>query len=79
MTLSCCNRYIRAIGFIYLRLCYPPQKLWEWFEPYLDDPQEFTLAMKGQRKTYVRGDMTLQTERTNPNLLKTQLATILEF
>ena len=32
--------YIRAIGFLYLRYTHPPKKLWDWFEPYVDDPQE---------------------------------------
>ncbi|GAU95419.1 hypothetical protein RvY_07040-2 [Ramazzottius varieornatus] len=32
--------YIRGIGFMYIRFCQPPADLWEWLEPYLDDPEE---------------------------------------
>ena len=34
--------YIRAIGFLYLRFVLDPKEIWEWFCPYLDDPEEFT-------------------------------------
>jgi pre-mRNA-splicing factor 38B len=33
--------YVRAIGFLYLRYTYPPKDLYAWFEPYLEDPEEF--------------------------------------
>eukprot|EP00455_Lapot_gusevi_P041535 TRINITY_DN4828_c0_g1_i8.p1 TRINITY_DN4828_c0_g1~~TRINITY_DN4828_c0_g1_i8.p1 ORF type:complete len:362 (+),score=34.95 TRINITY_DN4828_c0_g1_i8:736-1821(+) len=33
--------YIRGIGFLYLRFTCPSKQLWQWFEPYLDDPEEF--------------------------------------
>eukprot|EP01121_Diplochlamys_sp_Union-15-3_P021071 TRINITY_DN841_c0_g1_i1.p1 TRINITY_DN841_c0_g1~~TRINITY_DN841_c0_g1_i1.p1 ORF type:complete len:245 (-),score=37.22 TRINITY_DN841_c0_g1_i1:21-755(-) len=40
--------YIRGIGFLYLRLTCPPQKLWDWFHPYLDDEEEIILKQKGR-------------------------------
>jgi pre-mRNA-splicing factor 38B len=33
--------YIRALGFLYLRYTCEPKGLWKWFEPYIDDPEEF--------------------------------------
>lgn len=33
--------YVRAIGFLYLRYACPPKDLWGWFEPYLEDDEEF--------------------------------------
>ncbi|XP_020604033.1 pre-mRNA-splicing factor 38B-like [Orbicella faveolata] len=32
--------YIRALGFMFIRYCQPPNKLWEWMEPYLEDEEE---------------------------------------
>ncbi|MCP9256977.1 Ubiquitin carboxyl-terminal hydrolase isozyme L5 [Dirofilaria immitis] len=32
--------YIRGIGFMYIRFCQPPQDLWAWMEPYLDDEEQ---------------------------------------
>lgn len=34
--------YVRCIGFLYLRYSCPPKDLWSWYEPYLEDPEEFT-------------------------------------
>lgn len=34
--------YVRAIGFLYLRYTCPASDLWDWFEPFLDDEEEFT-------------------------------------
>ncbi|VUZ53424.1 unnamed protein product [Hymenolepis diminuta] len=31
--------YIRALGFMYIRYCLPPEDLWMWFSPYLDDEE----------------------------------------
>ncbi|CAE7547506.1 Prpf38b, partial [Symbiodinium microadriaticum] len=33
--------YVRAIGFLYLRYTCPPKDLYMWFEPYLEDEEEF--------------------------------------
>lgn len=33
--------YIRALGFLYLRYVGDPKTLWEWLEPYVEDPEEF--------------------------------------
>ena len=33
--------YVRAIGFLYLRYTCPPSELWGWFEPFLEDEEEF--------------------------------------
>jgi len=43
--------YIRAIGFLYLRLTCPPKKLWEWFQAYLDDPEDIVPRQKGRPTT----------------------------
>jgi len=44
--------YIRALGFIYLRYCCPPKKLWSWFEPYKFDEEEFfPRGPKGSKTT----------------------------
>ncbi|XP_078381576.1 pre-mRNA-splicing factor 38B-like isoform X1 [Oculina patagonica] len=32
--------YIRGLGFMFIRYCQPPAKLWEWMEPYLEDEEE---------------------------------------
>lgn len=32
--------YIRGLGFMYIRYTQPPQDLWQWFEPFLDDQEE---------------------------------------
>lgn len=33
--------YIRGVGFMYLRYTLPPQMMWDWFEPYLDDEEDW--------------------------------------
>jgi pre-mRNA-splicing factor 38B len=33
--------YIRAVGFLYLRFCCDPRKLWGWFAKYVRDSEEF--------------------------------------
>jgi len=43
--------YIRAIGFLYLRMCTNPKLLWDWFEPYLADEEEITIRYKGKPTT----------------------------
>lgn len=45
--------YIRVIGFLYLRYTCDPEKLWSWYEPYLDDPEEFNASSNPNVKTYV--------------------------
>ncbi|RKP38641.1 PRP38 family-domain-containing protein [Dimargaris cristalligena] len=32
--------YIRGLGLLYLRYVCKPVKLWDWFEPFLDDREE---------------------------------------
>ncbi|XP_029649071.1 pre-mRNA-splicing factor 38B isoform X1 [Octopus sinensis] len=39
--------YIRALGFMYIRFTQPPQELWDWFEPYLDDEEEIDVKAGG--------------------------------
>ncbi|KAJ1968736.1 hypothetical protein IWQ62_001061 [Dispira parvispora] len=36
--------YVRALGFLYLRYVCQPSQLWDWYEPFLDDPEEVTLC-----------------------------------
>jgi pre-mRNA-splicing factor 38B len=33
--------YVRAIGLLYLRYCCPPKDMWNWYEPLLEDEEEF--------------------------------------
>ncbi|OQS00400.1 pre-mRNA-splicing factor 38B [Achlya hypogyna] len=36
--------YIRCVGFLYLRYTCDPEQLWAWYEPYLDDEEEFNAS-----------------------------------
>ncbi|XP_024394717.1 pre-mRNA splicing factor SR-like 1 isoform X2 [Physcomitrium patens] len=49
--------YIRALGFLYLRYVGDPKTLWDWFEPYVEDTEEFSPGSNGKMTTmgvYVR-------------------------
>ncbi|XP_028087641.1 pre-mRNA splicing factor SR-like 1 isoform X1 [Camellia sinensis] len=49
--------YIRCVGFLYLRYAADPKTLWNWFEPYVKDEEEFSPGSSGQVTTmgvYVR-------------------------
>ncbi|XP_028800568.1 pre-mRNA splicing factor SR-like 1 isoform X1 [Neltuma alba] len=49
--------YIRAVGFLYLRYVADPKTLWNWFEPYVKDEEEFSPGSNGRMTTmgvYVR-------------------------
>ncbi|KAG6602015.1 Pre-mRNA splicing factor SR-like 1, partial [Cucurbita argyrosperma subsp. sororia] len=49
--------YIRAIGFLYLRYVADTKTLWNWFEPYVKDEEEFSPESHGRMTTmgaYVR-------------------------
>lgn len=49
--------YIRAVGFLYLRYAGDPKTLWNWFEPYVKDEEEFSPGSTGRMTTmgaYVR-------------------------
>jgi len=39
--------YIRAIGFLYLRYCTPPQQLWDWFVEFIDDQETIKITPRG--------------------------------
>lgn len=39
-TSDCAN--VRALGLLYLRYTCPPADLWKWYEPFLEDSEEFT-------------------------------------
>eukprot|EP00917_Polyrhabdina_sp_WS-2016_P011089 GHVP01024305.1.p1 GENE.GHVP01024305.1~~GHVP01024305.1.p1 ORF type:complete len:656 (-),score=94.63 GHVP01024305.1:362-2329(-) len=41
--------FVRAIGFLYLRYVHPPAKLWDWFEIYFLDDEEFTPSVDTTR------------------------------
>ncbi|GAV58451.1 PRP38 domain-containing protein/PRP38_assoc domain-containing protein [Cephalotus follicularis] len=43
--------YIRAIGFLYLRYAADPKTLWNWFEPYIKDEEEFSPGSCGRMAT----------------------------
>lgn len=42
--------YIRALGLMYLRYTQPPESLWDWLSPYLDDTEEFDAKAGGGQK-----------------------------
>jgi hypothetical protein len=46
--------YIRVVGFLYLRYCCKPDKLWGWYEQYIGDEDEF----------YVQGEKYGETDKT---------------
>ncbi|OIW02636.1 hypothetical protein TanjilG_24087 [Lupinus angustifolius] len=49
--------YIRAVGFLYLRYIADPKTLWNWYEPYVKDDEEFSPGSNGRMTTmgvYVR-------------------------
>ncbi|XP_058748058.1 pre-mRNA splicing factor SR-like 1 isoform X3 [Vicia villosa] len=49
--------YIRAVGFLYLRYYADPKTLWNWFEPYAKDDEEFSPGSNGRMTTmgvYIR-------------------------
>uniref|UniRef100_A0A146M9R8 Pre-mRNA-splicing factor 38 n=2 Tax=Lygus hesperus TaxID=30085 RepID=A0A146M9R8_LYGHE len=39
--------YIRALGFMYIRYSQPPADLWDWYDEYLDDPEELDVKAGG--------------------------------
>ncbi|VDK41602.1 unnamed protein product [Dibothriocephalus latus] len=39
--------YIRGLGFMYIRYCLPPEDLWIWYAPYLDDTEEIDVRAGG--------------------------------
>jgi len=45
------NQMVRGLGFLYLRYTLQETKLWEWFEAYLDDPDEFKPGAIGAVET----------------------------
>lgn len=42
--------YVRAIGALYLRYTCPPNEIWKWYEPYIEDDMEFTPFSDQQQK-----------------------------
>ncbi|CAI5718870.1 unnamed protein product [Hyaloperonospora brassicae] len=45
--------YIRVIGFLYLRFTCDPEELWTWYEPYLEDVEEFNASANPSLKTTI--------------------------
>ncbi|CEG44173.1 Putative RNA binding protein [Plasmopara halstedii] len=45
--------YIRVVGFLYLRFTCDPDELWTWFEPYLEDSEEFNASANPSIKTTI--------------------------
>eukprot|EP01071_Lankesteria_metandrocarpae_P003320 Lankesteria_metandrocarpae@DN2891_c0_g1_i1.p1 len=41
--------FIRVTGFLYLRYVHPPEKLWDWFEAYVLDDEEFAPGVDKHR------------------------------
>ncbi|XP_018911393.2 pre-mRNA-splicing factor 38B isoform X1 [Bemisia tabaci] len=39
--------YIRALGFMYIRYTQPPADLWDWYDEYLEDPEEMDVKAGG--------------------------------
>ncbi|XP_049846341.1 pre-mRNA-splicing factor 38B-like isoform X2 [Schistocerca gregaria] len=48
--------YIRGLGFMYIRYTQPPQDLWDWYDPYLEDPEEMDVKAGGGQVMTI-GDM----------------------
>jgi len=48
--------YIRGIGFLYLRYAGPPDQIWDWIYPYLQDEEEFVVEAKHNAKTLTMGE-----------------------
>ncbi|KAK6620714.1 hypothetical protein RUM43_011009 [Polyplax serrata] len=48
--------YIRALGFMYIRYTQPPADLYDWFENYLEDPEEMDVKAGGGQVMTI-GDM----------------------
>ncbi|XP_027179214.1 pre-mRNA splicing factor SR-like 1 isoform X1 [Coffea eugenioides] len=49
--------YIRAVGFLYLRYYADPKTLWNWYEPFIKDDEEFAPGSNGRMTTmgvYIR-------------------------
>ncbi|KAJ6926293.1 hypothetical protein NC651_010654 [Populus alba x Populus x berolinensis] len=49
--------FIDQVGFLYLRYAGDPKTLWNWFEPYIKDDEEFSPGSGGRKTTigiYVR-------------------------
>lgn len=42
--------YIRALGLMYIRYTQPPESLWDWLSPYLEDTEEFDAKAGGGQK-----------------------------
>lgn len=42
--------YVRACGFLYLRYVHNPANLWQWFEPYLLDEEEFIVSADKRKR-----------------------------
>lgn len=51
----CAHRYIRAIGFLYLRYTADADTLWEWFSDYLDDPEPVKVKIPSAAPTMPLG------------------------
>ncbi|XP_023713911.1 pre-mRNA-splicing factor 38B isoform X2 [Cryptotermes secundus] len=39
--------YIRGLGFMYIRYTQPPADLWDWYDAYLEDPEEMDVKAGG--------------------------------
>nr|CAD7400680.1 unnamed protein product [Timema poppensis] len=48
--------YIRGLGFMYIRYTQPPADLWDWYDQYLEDPEELDVKAGGGQ-TMTVGDM----------------------
>ncbi|KAJ7375833.1 PRP38 pre-mRNA processing factor 38 domain-containing protein B [Desmophyllum pertusum] len=47
--------YIRALGFMFIRYCQPPAKLWEWMEPYLEDEESIMIEKETKTRLLTTG------------------------
>jgi len=43
----CDSPYIRGLGFMHIRYTQPPNDLWGWFEPYMEDEEEIDAKAGG--------------------------------
>ncbi|EMS52731.1 hypothetical protein TRIUR3_17316 [Triticum urartu] len=57
VTLMEYSYFLQQIGFLYLRYAADPKTLWTWYEPYIQDDEEFSPGSNGKMTTmgvYVR-------------------------
>jgi pre-mRNA-splicing factor 38B len=52
--------YIRAVAFLYLRYAGPPERVYQWIEPYLYDQEDIQVTVSGGGKAVTMGEFVRQ-------------------